>query len=522
MLKDFRTVWAGCLRSIAAEIGEQSFKTWFQPIVPVELKGNVLTIQVPSAYFYDWLEEHYVDELRRALYHELGFEGRLEYSVIVDQGNDQTPPRALHLPPPRKQAAPDPRDAPQSMPPAPAPGGNPLAGSARAGSARYVSSGAVRTTPRGNNFGNSAAGADTLAPPRNPFDTARPVDGNLVPSQLNGSYTFENYIEGDCNRLARSAGLAVANKPGTTSFNPLMVYGGVGLGKTHLVQAIGNHIKATAPERFVLYVSAEKFTNQFIDSVQRAQVQDFANFYLQVDALILDDVQFLANKGKTQEMFFHIFNHLHQSGKQIVMTSDRPPKDLLGLEDRLLNRFKWGLTADVQSPDFETRVAIIRNKMEQDGIDIPPDHVVDYLANSVHTNVRELEGVIASLVAQSSLSRRDIDLEMVKQALRHIIEEVEAEVNLDFIQKTVAAYFNISVDLLKDKTRKKEVVTARQVAMYFAKHHTAHTLKTIGFHFGGRDHTPVMHSVQTVSDLVDSDKKFRDKVDELRKKFAKK
>ncbi|GAB3576633.1 chromosomal replication initiator protein DnaA [Hymenobacter daeguensis] len=510
------------MRSISAEIGEQSFRTWFQPIVPVELKGNVLTIQVPSAYFYDWLEEHYVDELRRALYQQLGPEGRLEYSVVVDQGNEQAPPRALHLPPTRKQAAPDPRDAPQPMPAAPSPVSNPLAGSARAGSARYVNSGAVRSAQRSNFGTNTLAGVETVAAPRNPFEQVKPMDGNLVPSQLNGSYTFDNYIEGDCNRLARSAGLAVANKPGTTSFNPLMVYGGVGLGKTHLVQAIGNHIKATSPERFVLYVSAEKFTNQFIDSVQRAQVQDFANFYLQVDALILDDVQFLANKGKTQEMFFHIFNHLHQSGKQIVMTSDRPPKDLQGLEDRLLNRFKWGLTADVQSPDFETRVAIIRNKMEQDGIDIPPDHVVDYLANSVHTNVRELEGVIASLVAQSSLSRRDIDLEMVKQALRHIIEEVEAEVNLDFIQKTVAAYFNISVDLLKDKTRKKEVVTARQVAMYFAKHHTSHTLKTIGFHFGGRDHTTVMHSVQTVSDLVDSDKKFRDQVDELRKKFAKK
>ncbi|GAA4362346.1 chromosomal replication initiator protein DnaA [Hymenobacter saemangeumensis] len=511
MLKDFRTVWAGCLRTIAAEIGEQSFRTWFQPIVPVELKGNVLTIQVPSAYFYDWLEEHYVDELRRALFQELGPEGRLEYSVVVDQGNEQARPKTLHLPPTRKAAAPDPRDRP-----AVAPAPNPLAGSARAASARYVASGAMARKPA-----VVGSGSDTNTLLRNPFDTAKPMDGNLVPSQLNGSYTFDNYIEGDCNRLARSAGLAVANKPGTTSFNPLMVYGGVGLGKTHLVQAIGNHIKATSPERFVLYVSAEKFTNQFIDSVQRTAVQDFANFYLQVDALILDDVQFLANKGKTQEMFFHIFNHLHQSGKQIVMTSDRPPKDLQGLEDRLLNRFKWGLTADVQSPDFETRVAIIRNKMEQDGIDIPPPHVVDYLANSVHTNVRELEGVIASLVAQSSLTRRDIDLEMVKQALRHIIEEVEAEVNLDFIQKTVAAYFNIPVELLKDKTRKKEVVTARQVAMYFAKHHTSHTLKNIGFHFGGRDHTTVMHSVQTVSDLVDSDKKFREQVDELRKKFAK-
>ena len=515
MLKDFRTVWAGCLRSIAAQIGEQSFRTWFQPIVPVELKGNVLTIQVPSAYFYDWLEEHYVDELRRALYQELGPEGRLEYSVVVDQGNEQARPKTLHLPPTRKTAAPDPRDTPAVAPPA-----NALPGGARAGAgaARYVASNTVNRKPAGG-YGNTDTNTNTLL--RNPFDTAKPMDGNLVPSQLNGSYTFDNYIEGDCNRLARSAGRAVADKPGTTSFNPLMVYGGVGLGKTHLVQAIGNHIKATAPERFVLYVSAEKFTNQFIDSVQRMAVQDFANFYLQVDTLILDDVQFLANKGKTQEMFFHIFNHLHQSGKQIVMTSDRPPKDLLGLEDRLLNRFKWGLTADVQSPDFETRVAIIRNKMDQDGIDIPPPHVVDYLANSVHTNVRELEGVIASLVAQSSLSRRDIDLEMVKQALRHIIAEVEAEVNLDFIQKTVAAYFGIPVDLLKDKTRKKEVVTARQVAMYFAKHHTSHTLKTIGFHFGGRDHTTVMHSVQTVSDLVDSDKKFREQVEELRKKFAK-
>ena len=516
MLKDFRTVWAGCLRTIAAEIGEQSFKTWFQPIVPIELKGNVLTIQVPSAYFYDWLEEHYVDELRRALFKELGAEGRLEYSLVIDQGNEQALPKTMHLPPSRKVARPEP---PAEPAPTPAPAGA-AASSGRAATPRYVSSAAMAAHPPSRRS-NLSGGIDTAVPPRNPFDTARPVDGNLVPSQLNGSYTFDNYIEGDCNRLARSAGLAVANKPGTTSFNPLMVYGGVGLGKTHLVQAIGNHIKATAPERFVLYVSAEKFTNQFIDSVQRTAVQEFANFYLQVDALILDDVQFLANKGKTQEMFFHIFNHLHQSGKQIVMTSDRPPKDLQGLEDRLLNRFKWGLTADVQSPDFETRVAIIRNKMDQDGIDIPPPHVVDYLANSVHTNVRELEGVIASLVAQSSLSRRDIDLEMVKQALRHIIEEVEAEVNLDFIQKTVAAYFNIPVDLLKAKTRKKEVVTARQVAMYFAKHHTSHTLKTIGFHFGGRDHTTVMHSVQTVSDLVDQDRKFRDQVEELRKKFAK-
>ncbi|TGE19267.1 chromosomal replication initiator protein DnaA [Hymenobacter elongatus] len=495
MLKDCQTVWVNCLRVIKANIGEQSFRTWFEPIMPVQLHNNVLIIQVPSQFFYEWLEEHYVDVLKKGIYQELGPEGRLEYSIVVDQGNSQNKPRTVNIPTSRKAAAPT---GAATMAGA-------IAASALTGSARNVAA--------------AAAAPDTSNMLRNPFEATKAIDRNYVKSQLNGTYSFENYVEGDCNRLARSAGLAVANKPGTTSFNPLMIYGGVGLGKTHLVQAIGNHIKATTPDKFVLYVSAEKFTNQFIESLRNNGVQDFANFYLLVDILILDDVQFLSGKDKTQEMFFHIFNHLHQAGKQIVMTSDRPPRDLNGLEDRLLSRFKWGLTADLQSPDFETRMAIIQNKMEQDGIDIPPQ-VVEYLAHSVNTNVRELEGVLISLVAQSSLNRREIDLEMAKQALRHIIEEVEAEVNLDFIQKTVAEYFSISLDLLKAKTRKKEVVTARQVAMYFAKEHTSHSLKSIGFHFGGRDHSTVIHSVQTVSDLIDSDKNFRNTIVDLRKKFA--
>ena len=512
MLQDFRTVWANCLRVIRAEVGEQSFRTWFEPIAPVELQGKVLTIQVPSVYFYEFLEEHYVEELKRAIYQELGPEGRLEYSVVVDQGNAQASAKTMHLPPARK-TAPSLSNPGQQNGPSPnygtAPGG--IQPSRPVAPARHL-------VPGGNTATAAQVAATTL---RNPFDAAKTMDRNIVPSQLNTTYTFENYVEGDCNRLARSAGLAVANKPGTTAFNPLMVYGGVGLGKTHLVQAIGNHIKATNTEKFVLYVSAEKFTNQFIESLQRNAVQDFANFYLLVDVLILDDVQFLANKGKTQEMFFHIFNHLHQGGRQIVMTSDRPPRELSGLEDRLLSRFKWGLTADVQSPDFETRIAIIQNKAQQDGMEIAPQ-VVEYLAHSVPTNVRELEGVLTTLLAQSVLTRRDIDLEMAKGALRHIIEEVEAEVNVDFIQKTVADYFSVPVALLKDKTRKKEIVTARQVAMYFTKEHTNHSLKTIGYHFGGRDHATVIHSVQTVSDLIDSDKKFKDQIAELRKKFVQK
>ncbi|MVN77700.1 chromosomal replication initiator protein DnaA [Hymenobacter sp. HMF4947] len=509
MPQDFRTVWASCLRAIRAEVGEQSFRTWFEPVVPIELQGKVLTIQVPSVYFYEFLEEHYVEELKRAIYQELGSEGRLEYSVVVDQGNAQASAKTMHLPPARKAAPGNPSSEGRPTYGSPASGSHPLRPAAPA--ARHL-------VPGANQASAAAQAATTL---RNPFDAAKTMDRNIVPSQLNTTYTFDNYVEGDCNRLARSAGLAVANKPGTTAFNPLMVYGGVGLGKTHLVQAIGNHIKATNTEKFVLYVSAEKFTNQFIESLQRNAVQDFANFYLLVDVLILDDVQFLANKGKTQEMFFHIFNHLHQGGRQIIMTSDRPPRELSGLEDRLLSRFKWGLTADVQSPDFETRIAIIQNKAQQDGMEIAPQ-VVEYLAHSVPTNVRELEGVLTTLLAQSVLTRRDIDLEMAKGALRHIIEEVEAEVNVDFIQKTVADYFGVPVNLLKDKTRKKEIVTARQVAMYFTKEHTNHSLKTIGYHFGGRDHATVIHSVQTVSDLIDSDKKFKEQITELRKKFVQK
>ncbi|RAK65314.1 chromosomal replication initiator protein DnaA [Hymenobacter edaphi] len=525
MQKDCRTVWVNCLRVIRGSVGEQSFRTWFEPIVPVALQGNLLIIQVPSQFFYEWLEEHYVDVLKKAIVQELGPDGQLEYSVVVDQGNEQARPRTVNLPATRGGAA---HRAPANTPTAAqvrpmAPQPSPAADNAPPARPPYNPNGQPYTSgnpyPKRQPAAQPAAAVASPPPLRNPFEVRTVGDQTYLNSQLNGNYSFTNYIEGSCNRLARSAGWAVAEKPGTTSFNPLMIYGGVGLGKTHLVQAIGNHIKEHAPGKFVLYVSAEKFTNQFIESLKTNSVQDFGNFYLLVDILILDDVQFLAGKDRTQEMFFHIFNHLHQAGKQVIMTSDVPPRELKGFEERLLSRFKWGLTADLQSPDFETRVAIIMNKMQADGIDIPPQ-VVEYLAYSVETNVRELEGVLISLIAQSSLTRREIDLEMAKQALRHIIEDVEAEVNLDFIQKTVAEHFSIPVDLLKAKTRKKEVVTARQVAMYFAKEHTNHSLKSIGYHFGGRDHSTVIHSVQTVSDLIDSDKTFRTTIQELRKKFT--
>lgn len=463
---DCTKVWDNCLRLIKANTGEQSFKTWFAPIVPVKLERSVLTIQVPSQFFYEWLEEHYVHLLKKAIDAELGPEGRLEYSIVVDKGNEQSKPYVINIP----------------------------------------------TSKNGQKGqGTSREEYD------NPF-ALKTIDSLKQNSHLNNQYTFDSYIEGDCNRLARSAGYAVAQKPGITSFNPLMLYGGVGLGKTHLVQAIGNEIKQTLSEKFVLYVSSEYFTNQFIEAVKNNNVQEFNNFYLQVDILILDDVQFLSGKEKTQEIFFHIFNHLHQSGKQIIMTSDCPPRDLKGLQERLLSRFKWGLTADLQQPDYETRLAIIKRKMQSDGIYIP-ENVIEYLAYSVDTNIRELEGVLISLIAHASLNRRDIDLELAKQTLKNIVQDIETEVGIDYIQKTVSEYFEVSLEDLKAKTRKKEIVIARQVAMYFSKEYTNHSLKSIGYHFGGRDHSTVIHAVQSVNDIMEIDAKFKQSIDNLGKKL---
>jgi len=340
-----------------------------------------------------------------------------------------------------------------------------------------------------------------------------------IDSQLNPNYTFENFMEGDCNRLARAAGYAVATKPGQTAFNPLLVYGGTGLGKTHLAQAIGNEVKGQYPNKIVLYVSSEKFINQFIESTKNNTVNDFISFYQLIDVLIVDDIQFFSGKEKTQDHFFHVFNHLHQAGKQIVLTSDCAPKDLKGMEERLLSRFKWGLSADLQTPDYQTRVQILRNKMYKDGIELPSD-VIEYIAHNITSNVRELEGALISLLAQSSLNKREVDLDLAKQMLKNFIKNVSREISIDSIQKLVCEHLIVDQDLLKAKTRKREVVQARQISMFFAKELTKASLKTIGMHFGGRDHSTVIHAVQTVNDLISIDKEFRRNIDEIKKKIS--
>lgn len=461
-------VWSKCLQVIQASIPDQSFRTWFEPIVPLRIDANILTIQVPSQFFYEWLEDNYVHILRRALDYAIGRDGQLEYSVIMDMGADRQAPIKVNLPPVKP-----------------------------ASNSEYK--------------------------PQTEFKKAVPPKQNEMPVSdlyLNPNYLFDNYVEGDCNRLARSAGLAVAQKPGVTSFNPLLIYGGVGLGKTHLVQAIGNHIRWNFAHKSIIYVSSEKFTSQFINSIKNNTLQEFTDTYMKVDTLILDDVQFLSGKEKTQDTFFHIFNHLHQSGKQIVMTSDRRPSELQGLQDRLLSRFKWGLTADLQQPDFETRIAIIQKKLQAEGINIEYG-VIEYIAHSVSTNIRELEGVIISLMAQASLVRKDIDLELAKNVLKDIVKAENIEVNIDSIQEAVSTLFGVPVEDIKGKSRKQELVYPRQVAMYLAKELTNLSLKSIGYHFGGRDHSTVIHAVQTISTTADQDDAVRETIQKLRSNFGK-
>ena len=462
-------VWEKCLRVVKESIPYASYETWFEPIKPVKLVGKVITIQVPSQFFFEWLEDNYVNLLRKALDYAIGKDGMLEYSIIVDPGTERHKPLTMNVT--------------KAVTPAPA---------------------------KKDNFDRD--------PRRYVQEQPKDLDSLQLDSYLNPNYTFDNFIEGDCNRLARSAGFAVAQRPGVTSFNPLMIYGDVGLGKTHIVQAIGNYINNNFPQKVVLYVSSEKFTNQFINALKNNTLSGFTDFYMKVDVLVIDDVQFLSGKEKTQDTFFHIFNHLHQLGKQIIMTSDRPPRELEGLQDRLLSRFKWGLTADLQAPDLETRIAIIQKKLQHEGVFIDDD-VIEYVAHSVSTNVRELEGVIISLMAQASLTRKQIDVELAKNTLRNIVIEQSREISIDTVMDVVADHFKVTVADLKSKSRKKEIVYPRQVAIYLAKEYTDLPLKSIGVHFGGRDHSTIIHSVQTITELVETDRSVEETIYKLKSYF---
>lgn len=475
MEKTAETVWKNALKFIEDNINNQSLKTWFHPIKPVKLQGKVLTIQVPSKFFYEYLEENYIKLLKSAITKELGKDAKLVYSIVMENTYGNTNPYTVKIPSSNRAPIKNPQVA---MP-------------------------------------VEIGGQEGI---RNPFIIPG-LKKVHVESQLNPNYTFDNFIEGDCNRLARSAGYAVSNNPGGTSFNPLLIYGGVGLGKTHLAHAIGIEIKDRYPEKTVLYVSAEKFTQQFIDSIRNNTKNDFVHFYEMIDILIIDDIQSLSGKEKTQDVFFEIFNHLHQHGKQVVLTSDRAPVDMQGMEQRLLSRFKWGLSADLQKPDLETRVAILKKKLYNDGIDMPED-VIEYLAYSINSNVRELEGALISLLAQSSLNKKKITIDLARQMIDKFVKNTTRELSIDYIQKVVCDYFDMPIELVKSKTRKREIVQARQLTMYFSKQLTKNSLATIGAQCGNKDHATVLHACRTVNNLAETDKRFRTYVEDLRKKLT--
>lgn len=466
--------WEKCLSIIKDNVPFSSFKTWFEPIVPIKLEDRVLTIQVPSAFFYEYLEEQFIDILRKTLVNVIGSDAKLEYKVVMDNA-DSANPKTVNYPTSKNLNI----------------NNKPL------------------TVPLKSNGASSAI--------KNPFIIPG-IQTLKIDPQLKEEHTFDNFVEGDCNRLARSAGYAVAQNPGGTAFNPLMIYGDSGLGKTHLSHAIGIQVKELFPQKVVLYVNANKFQTQYVEAVRQNNRNDFLHFYQMIDVLILDDVHEFAGKEKTQETFFHIFNHLHQSGKQLILTSDKPPIELKGMEQRLLSRFKWGLTADLQVPDFDTRMRILRKKVYNDGLNLS-DEVLEYIASHVTTNVRELEGALVSLLAQSMLNKREITLELAAELINKLVKNTKRELSIEYISKVICDYYNLPVDILQQKTRKREIVQPRQIAMYFSKSLTNLSLSSIGSQLGNKNHATVLHSYKTVQDLIETNKDFRRSIDEIEKKL---
>lgn len=466
-------IWESCLKLVRERINSQSYKTWFEPVRPLQFDGQELLIEVPSQFFYEWLEEHYYQIIHDTIYQLIGKHIKLVYSVKEeDYYTDHTPlfhESSANNEPQRPRA-----DEPSFT-------------SGERGHISYMARASSRTMP------NAA-------------------------HMLNPRYTFENFIKGDSNQFARAAALAVANNPGGTSFNPLVVYGGVGLGKTHLIQALGNQALQLHKDIRVCYVSSEKFTIDFVDAIQSDRVSDFSMYYRSMDLLIVDDIQFFSGKEKTQDNFFHTFNTLHQLGKQIVLSIDRPPKELRGLDERLISRFQWGLTADIQAPDLETRIAILKKKSSDDEIDIPQE-VIEFIAVNVTSNIRELEGCLISLLAKASLENKELTVDLAREVLQVVVSDIRSPISIEEIQHIVCDYFNIPDDLIRAKTRKQEVVNARQIAMYLAKEMTNSSLKTIGLHFGGRDHSTVIHSCQTVEEQMNVNQRYRDTVHQIKRKI---
>ena len=450
MTQTLQQQWAQCQTILADNLTASAYQTWFAPIVPLQFAEGVLVLQVKSQFVAEYIEENYIPLLSAAILRVFGQGTRLEYRVLIDS-----------------------------------------------------TTGAGSQIPSSGSTANTSQQLTNTHSPRTNFD-----------SQLNSLYTFDSFIAGEPNKLARTAGIAIAKQPGSTAFNPLFIYGGSGVGKTHLANAIGNQVKTLNPNLCVLYVSANTFKLQYQDAAKTNRIPDFLNFYQSIDVLIVDDIQYFAGLKGTQDTFFHIFNYLQQSRKQLILTSDRPPIELKDIEERLLTRFKWGLAAEIMRPDYQLRKNILLCKMHRDGITLS-DEIVDFIARNVTDSVRDLEGVLASLLAHSTLTDREIDLALTEKVVSHIVAVQPHKTTVSEVIRAVAEHFHLPEKALTSQDRSKDIVHARHVALYLSKRLTDNSLKEIGFKMGRRTHATVLHSISLINEQIEFDPVLRQHLSQI-------
>ena len=478
MNRDLNDIWNECLQMIRENVPPQAYSTGFEPIKPVDYRDGLLTIQVPSDFFYEYLESRFIKVIKATIRKVLGPEGKLEYSIMMD--TDENKPVVVRQPSVDRTNTTNPPKQIQI------------------------------------NFDKSESSM------LNPF-VLPGIKKINIESNLNESNCFDNFVTGECNRVAYEAGVAIAKNPGKTSFNPMFIFSPTGMGKTHICQAIGLETKKYHPELTVLYVNAEQFLMQFQASCRNnnsknSSRDDFVHFYQMIDVLIIDDIQFLADKVKTQEAFFHIFNHLQQNDKQLIFTCDKPPAELNGMEQRLISRFKWGLSAEMTVPDVVTRRNILKRKAYNEGVEMPDD-VINFIAEHIKSNVREMEGFLVSLIAQSSLNRKAITIGLARQIAERFVNSSNREITINYIITSVCEEMGTSQEDFFKSTRKRNVVQARQLSMYFAKKYTKASLVVIGEKCGKKDHATVIHALKTIDNLLETDKQFRAMTEKIEQKF---